>query len=36
MQIGKEVVKLPLFADEIILYLKDPQNSYKTKIASAK
>jgi hypothetical protein len=27
IQIGKEVVKLSLFADNMILYLKDPQNS---------
>jgi hypothetical protein len=27
MQIGKEVVKLSLFADDMILYLKDPENT---------
>jgi hypothetical protein len=27
MQIGKEVVKLSLLADDMILYLKDPKNS---------
>jgi hypothetical protein len=27
IQIGKEVVKLSLFADNIILYLKDAKNS---------
>jgi hypothetical protein len=27
IQIGKEVVKLPLFADDMILYLKDLKNS---------
>jgi hypothetical protein len=27
IQISKEVVNLSLFADEIILYLKDPKNS---------
>jgi hypothetical protein len=26
-QIGKETVKISLFADNIILYLKDPKNS---------
>jgi hypothetical protein len=25
MQIGKETVKVPLFADDMILYLKDPK-----------
>jgi hypothetical protein len=29
IQIGKEEVKLSLFAGEIILYLKDPENSTK-------
>jgi hypothetical protein len=29
IQIWKEVVKLPLFADEMILYLKDQKNSTK-------
>jgi hypothetical protein len=29
IQIGKEEVKLFLFADDMILYLKDPQNSTK-------
>jgi hypothetical protein len=29
MQIGMEEVKLPLFADYIILYLTDPKNSTK-------
>jgi hypothetical protein len=28
-QIGKEIVKLSLFTDDIILYLKDPKNSTK-------
>jgi hypothetical protein len=27
IQIGKETVKISLFADEMILYLKDPKNS---------
>jgi hypothetical protein len=27
MQIGKETVKISLFADDMILYLKDPKNS---------
>jgi hypothetical protein len=27
IQIGKEKVKVSLFADNIILYLKDPKNS---------
>jgi hypothetical protein len=27
MQIGKEIVKIPLFADDMILYLKDQKNS---------
>jgi hypothetical protein len=27
LQIGKETVKISLFADDMILYLKDPQNS---------
>jgi hypothetical protein len=27
IQIGKEVIKLPLFADDMILYLKDPKAS---------
>jgi hypothetical protein len=26
IQIGKEIVKVPLFADDMILYLKDPKN----------
>jgi hypothetical protein len=26
-QIGKETVKISLFADDVILYLKDPKNS---------
>jgi hypothetical protein len=29
IQIGKEEVKLSLFTDDMILYLKDPQNSTK-------
>jgi hypothetical protein len=29
IQIGKEEVKLSLFADDMILYLRDPQNSTK-------
>jgi hypothetical protein len=27
IQIGKETIKISLFADDIILYLKDPKNS---------
>jgi hypothetical protein len=27
VQIGKETVKISLFADDMILYLKDPKNS---------
>jgi hypothetical protein len=27
IQIGKETAKIPLFADDMILYLKDPKNS---------
>jgi hypothetical protein len=27
IQIGKEIVKVSLFVDEVILYLKDPKNS---------
>jgi hypothetical protein len=27
IQIGKETVKITLFADDMILYLKDPRNS---------
>jgi hypothetical protein len=27
IQIGKEIVKLSLFTDDMILYLKDPKNS---------
>jgi hypothetical protein len=27
IQIGKETVKIPLFIDNMILYLKDPKNS---------
>jgi hypothetical protein len=29
IQIGKEVVKLYIFVDDMILYLKDPKNSTK-------
>jgi hypothetical protein len=29
IQIGKEEVKLPLLADDMILYLRDPQNYHK-------
>jgi hypothetical protein len=29
IQIGKKVVKLSTFADNVILYLKDPKNSTK-------
>jgi hypothetical protein len=29
IQIGKETVKISLFADDMILYLKDPKNSTK-------
>jgi hypothetical protein len=29
IQIGKEDVKLSLFADDVILYLKDPKNNQK-------
>jgi hypothetical protein len=28
-QIGKKVIKLSLFADDMILYLKDPKNTPK-------
>jgi hypothetical protein len=31
MQIGKEEVKVSLFAVDMILYLKDPKNSTKKK-----
>jgi hypothetical protein len=27
IQIGKETIKISLFADDMILYLKDPKNS---------
>jgi hypothetical protein len=27
IQIGKEIVKVSLFVDDMILYLKDPKNS---------
>jgi hypothetical protein len=27
IQVGKETVKISLFADDIILYFKDPKNS---------
>jgi hypothetical protein len=27
IQIGKEIVKISLFADDMILFLKDPKNS---------
>jgi hypothetical protein len=27
IQIGKEIVKISLFVDDMILYLKDPKNS---------
>jgi hypothetical protein len=30
IQIGKETVKISLFADNVILYLKDAKNSIKT------
>jgi hypothetical protein len=30
MKIGKETVKISLFADDMILYLKDPKNSIQT------
>jgi hypothetical protein len=29
IQIGKEAVKISLFADDMILYLKDPKNYSK-------
>jgi hypothetical protein len=29
-QIGKEIVKISLFAEDMILYLKDPKNNPKT------
>jgi hypothetical protein len=32
IQIGKEKVKLSLFADDMILYLKDPQKYSITKL----
>jgi hypothetical protein len=39
IQIGKETIKVSLFADDMILYLKDPKNSnpklLDTKTASA-
>jgi hypothetical protein len=35
IQIGREEVKLSLFADAIILHLKDPINSFK-KVAGYK
>jgi hypothetical protein len=30
IKIGKETVKISLFADDMILYLKDPKNSTQT------
>jgi hypothetical protein len=30
IQIGKEIVKISLIADDMILYLKDPKNCPKT------
>jgi hypothetical protein len=30
IQIGKEIVKVSLFTDGMILYLKDPKNSFLT------
>jgi uncharacterized protein YfeS len=29
IQIGKETVKISLFADDMILYIRDPKNSIK-------
>jgi hypothetical protein len=34
IQIGKEVVKVVLFADDTILYLKDPKNSTQKLLAT--
>jgi c-di-AMP phosphodiesterase-like protein len=31
IQIGKETFKISLFADDMILYLKDPKNYSKTR-----
>jgi hypothetical protein len=36
IRIGKEVVKVSLFAVDIVLYLKDPKNNWTPKIALAK
>jgi hypothetical protein len=36
IQIGKEEVKLSLFADDMILYLKDPKNSYQKSFRNIK
>jgi hypothetical protein len=36
IQIGKEEVKLSLFADNIILYKKDPKTSWTSQTPSAK
>jgi hypothetical protein len=35
IQIGKEEVKLPLFADDMILYVIDPKNSTKKNIKNS-
>jgi hypothetical protein len=29
IQIGKEVIKIPLFTDDMILYLKDPKKLHQ-------
>jgi retron-type reverse transcriptase len=34
IQIGKETVKIALFADDMILYLKDPKNSTQKHLAT--
>jgi hypothetical protein len=34
IQIGKEVIKISLFADDMILYLKDPTNSTQKLLAT--
>jgi hypothetical protein len=34
LQIGKETVKVSLFADDMILYLKDPKNSTQKRLGT--
>jgi hypothetical protein len=34
IQIGKEIVKVPPFVDDMILYLKDPKNSIQKLLGS--